>query len=88
MWWETQTGKRLHSVEVDPNYDSDNEILAVFSVAFSPDGKTIVSAGEKTLLKLWDAATGRELRSLKGHTGDVYCVAFSPDGKTIASCSD
>ena len=31
-------------------------------------------------MKVWDAATGQEIRTLKGHTGDVMSVAFSPDG--------
>ena len=36
-------------------------------------------------VKVWDAATGHEIRTLKGHTGFVYSVAFSPDGTEIAS---
>jgi hypothetical protein len=38
-------------------------------------------------VRLWDAATGKELRSLKGHTDPVYSVNFSPDGNTLASAS-
>src|SRR5262249_58714776 len=38
-------------------------------------------------VKVWDAATGRELADLRGHTGPVMGVAFSPDGKHLASCS-
>ncbi len=37
-------------------------------------------------MKVWDAATGQETLTLKGHTGGgVWGVAFSPDGKRIAS---
>ena len=59
----------------------------VSSVAFSPDGKRIVSgSGDKTL-KVWDADKGTETLSLKGHTNCVTSVAFSPDGKRIVSGS-
>ena len=34
---------------------------------------------------MWDAATGQELLTLKGHTGAVRSVAFSPDGKRIVT---
>ncbi len=57
------------------------------SVAFSPDGKRLVSgSGDKTI-KLWDTATGKELLTLKGHSSTVFSVAFSPDGKRLASGS-
>lgn len=57
----------------------------VFDVAFSPDGKFAISGGFDKTLKLWEVATGRELRSFTGHTGQVNFVAFSPDGKLALS---
>ncbi len=59
----------------------------VYSVAFSPDGKRIVSGGSDKTIKLWDAQTGSEIRTLQGHAAQVYSVAFSPDGKQIVSGS-
>jgi hypothetical protein len=58
----------------------------VTSVAFSPDGKRLATAGGGgDQVKVWDAATGQEIRTLKGHTSVVWGVAFSPDGLRLAS---
>jgi len=57
------------------------------SVAFSPDGKMLATGSIDKTIKLWEAATGRELRTLAGHAGFVQSVVFSPDGKTLASGS-
>src|SRR5262245_52216585 len=59
----------------------------VYSVAFSPDGKTLASASFDNTVKLWEWPSGKELRKLEGHTGAVYCVAWAPDGKSLASAS-
>ncbi len=59
----------------------------VLSVAFSPDGKTIVSGSDDRTVRLWEVDTGTHTRTLTGHTRRVLSVAFSPDGKTIASGS-
>ena len=60
----------------------------VRSVAFSPDGKQIVSGSSDKSVRFWEASTGNELKVLKGHTDFVRSVAFSPDGKQIVSGSD
>src|SRR5919202_455444 len=61
----------------------------VTSVAFSPDGETLISGGDDTV-RLWNVISRKEIRTLRGHSGNwlesaVTSVAVSPNGKFIAS---
>jgi WD40 repeat protein len=58
----------------------------IFTIAYSPDGSKIISGGGDNLIKVWDAESGQEIRTLSGHTGWIYSAAYSPDGKRIVSC--
>ena len=60
---------------------------SAYSAAYSPDSKTIVTASADQTARIWDAATGEELRQLTGHTGFVNSAAYSPDGKHIVTAS-
>ena len=58
------------------------------SVAFSPNGKQIVSGSRDRTIRVWNVATGEQSgEALRGHDDWVRSVAFSPDGKQIVSGS-
>ena len=53
-------------------------------LTFSPDGKHLLCGGDEAM-RLYETATGKEVRQFERHSGNVYALAFSPDGKTVAS---
>ncbi|MDW8122985.1 MAG: hypothetical protein RMK62_11815, partial [Armatimonadota bacterium] len=59
----------------------------VNSVSFSPDGTRIASGSDDNTVRLWEVATGRQVKRMEGHTDWVRSVSFSPDGTLIASGS-
>ncbi|KAJ7732746.1 WD40 repeat-like protein [Mycena maculata] len=76
-WWPGLQGVlRGHNGEVN-------------SVAFSPDGRRIVSGSYDNTVRIWDAETQEQIREpLHGHNSWVTSVAFSPDGRRIVSGSN
>lgn len=56
-------------------------------LAISPDGQTLVSGSADKTIKVWNLATGQEIRTLKGHSSFVNYLVISPDGQTLVSGS-
>ncbi len=56
---------------------------SVNSVAFSPNGRYVLTGGQDHTARLWELRTGRELRRFEGHAGFVDSIAFSHDGRYV-----
>ena len=78
MLWSASTWKLLATLKGTAG--------RIYSIAFPPDGRTLVTANQNAL-GLWHLATGQEMASLRGHQSSVESVAFSPDGLVLASAS-
>ncbi|MCP4350083.1 MAG: WD40 repeat domain-containing protein, partial [Desulfobacterales bacterium] len=52
------------------------------------DGGTLVSGSDDNTVRLWDTATGKEIRTISGHQDSVMSVSLSSDGRTLVSGSD
>lgn len=82
--WDPKTGERIRMIQAAPD-------KAVYSIAFSPNGKRLVTGAGKYQTqqpgeaKIWDVNSGKLLAELKGHTREVWTVAFSPNGKWIVT---
>jgi WD40 repeat protein len=76
--WDAETAEQVGTLK--------GHTGAVTTLAYSPDGKTLASAGDTTV-RLWDVDTGAVRLILRGHQKGVESVAFSADGKVVASGS-
>lgn len=76
--WSVTDGQKLRSLGTN---------VHALRMAFSPDGKLLVSGGQGNQPAVWDVTTGQLLYRLVGHTEGAWGVAFSPDGTRIATAS-
>ncbi|MEG3862694.1 eIF2A-related protein [Microcoleus sp. herbarium12] len=80
--------RRVNFAEANLSNSTFTKIFGgVRSVIFSPDGKLLATGDTDGVVRLWEASSGREILTCKGHTNVVQSVAFSPDGEILASGS-
>jgi WD40 repeat protein len=82
MLWSTATDKQVGS-----SLPVKTDLGQVGGIAFSPDGRTLATAGSDWTIRLWNVDTHAQLGAPLRDSGPVTSVAFSPDGKTLASAS-
>lgn len=78
---EAATGREIRTFEAHTE--------AVYSIAFSPDGRVIATGGGgkrgDSTVRTWNVETGARIFTMEGHTESVFSLAFSPDGRRLAS---
>jgi WD40 repeat protein/uncharacterized caspase-like protein len=88
--WNVLTGSEMYTFKEGSSVTEIGSSLKGKSssgrVDFSPDGKTFASVYDDTV-KLWDVASGRELRTLKGHSDWISSITFGQNGKYLISGS-
>jgi len=94
--WEVATGRELRTLGGHSDlpyrgsvaYSADGTMFATsLPASMPPPSGNTVKRWDINTIKLWEAATGRELRTLSGHSSTVLSVAFSADGKFLVSGS-
>ncbi|MGQ0604905.1 MAG: nSTAND1 domain-containing NTPase, partial [Anaerolineales bacterium] len=71
-----------------PGLGPGNGVIGLEAIAFSPDGTRLATAGDFSVVRVWDAVSGKELLAVPYRGGGVFALAFSPDGQRIAVGGD
>lgn len=79
--WDSQTGRSI-------GQPIKAQIEPLQHVAFSRDGRRIVSAGDNGVLRQWNAASGEPIAEFKAHVGPVLSAGYSADGLRIVSSGE
>src|SRR5262245_2857918 len=76
---------RLYDAAGNLQFELEGHNRVVTAVAFSPDDSTLATASADESIKLWNIASGKEIRELEGHSRPVNSLAFLADGKWLVS---
>ena len=73
-----------------PMLDTGGHMAKIKAIAFTPNGRQLVSASDDKTIRVWDLASGKTVRTIRGESapgpaGMVYAMALSPDGKWLAA---
>lgn len=77
--WEVSSGKEVRRLP--------GHVFTVTSLAFSADGKRLISGSSSSVARVWDVASGKEVSPFPEHESHVMSVAFAPDGRSLATGS-
>ncbi|GJE94292.1 WD40 repeat domain-containing protein [Phanerochaete sordida] len=79
--WRTSDGRTLNQLK------EDEQIYFITSIAFSPDGRHLVSGCGNEDLTIWDVVHGEPVTRLQGRINSINCLSFSPSGRYLAAGS-
>lgn len=91
---KTQKDAAFLSLEEGPQISGDSLVTynghgqPVFGVAFSPDGKTVITSGADKQIRVWGVSNAKLARAIKGFGGEVFRISVSKDGRVFSSSAD
>jgi WD40 repeat protein len=59
----------------------------ILAIAFTPDGRSILTGGDDVLVRMWDFPSGKKIREFQGHASPINSIAVSPDGRRLVTAS-
>lgn len=83
--WDLATGEKKIELRYHSSERPDFHMSGIYSLALSPDGKTMASGAQNGELKFWDPETGKVKASGDLRSGEIQSVAWSPDGSVLAA---
>lgn len=81
--WDAAQRSRIATLRFNAGAPDRDEGLG-YTLAFSPDGRLLATAGDDPLVRLWDVGTSRLVREFEQNLGGVLRLEFSPDGRILA----